>query len=142
MGASFNATRGVTAVQVYGIQATGVNVADEPIKRIDGQIICPDRQHRPLYLVRDGQIVSPSELVALPRQHTINLTMPLSFDGTNQNQVHIDDIEFLDKYAPFVFTLNTNIGSEQHEFTLEMCQQAIGRVLDQGRSEGPIWRTA
>ncbi|MGE3803825.1 MAG: deaminase, partial [Gemmataceae bacterium] len=128
-------------IKVSSFQAQGKNVAAQAIKQISGQLVVSKTgQTFPLYLVREGVITNPGELLALPQGHLVSLTIPFA-ESADWGRAGISDVDFLDNYTPFDVSWETELGRDELHFTLEMCDAHIRKLLDQGRSQGPIWRS-
>ena len=131
-------------VKVSAFQSTLINVGSVVIRRITGQLrVEATGDTYPLFLVREGHVVAPTDILALPPGRHAMITIP--FDRINPaspSRLQLSDVEFLDRFPPFMVTVETEHGEDSLLVSLELCEALIRRFIEGDGHQGPIWRTS
>ena len=134
----------IVEVTVGGFQASLINVGNLPVRKISGELR-PNSTNEsfPLFLIRDGWLVPPTEMLALPPGRRAMIFIP--FDRTNptsMTRLELPDLTFLENFPPFTVTVESEYGSDSLEVSLERCEAVIRRIIDGDSHQGPLWRTS
>lgn len=138
----FNNKGMVHRIRKFGIN--GVNITSSPIKKMDGYIEVDRTGERfPIKLHRDGNIVEVDELLALPPDEQIGISV--FFSNTIKDYSAwkgFEPSEFIDRYAPFTFITIFSGRHYKHSFPIKKIQEYIDmRVSSVKQTEkGPIFR--
>lgn len=138
---------GPTKVTVSTIGVRVKNVGTQPVRQIRGNVYSARSNAKyPMYLIRDGLLVQPALMLALPPQRYVSITAPLKPLDVSGSGIHVPgpqmtDIEFLDTIPPFTLTIATEFGEHMESVSIEHCETVIRRFMEREPHDGPIWRT-
>lgn len=129
-------------VKLSSFEGTLTNVGSAAVRRITGELrLEATGDTYPLFLVREGHVVAPTDILALPSGRRAMITIP--FDRTNPtspSRLQLSDAEFLDRFPPFTVTVQTEYGKDSHVVSLERCEALIRRFIEGDGHQGPIWK--